>query len=133
MFAEEALLLSRLSNPNICNILGKVSLSEPQAMVLEYSAYGNLHSYLKDTELPHGTLVYLATQVRELFACFSFQKQLLLDIYIELHFGFGCINFFHSGIPRSSKGKTQFHFCTEANKKRKRSAEKSIFFVRILK
>ncbi|CAG0883389.1 unnamed protein product [Cyprideis torosa] len=62
-FEDEASLLSQFSNPNICNMLGKVSRSEPNAVVLEYAAFGNLHQYLRETELEHESLVYLATQV----------------------------------------------------------------------
>ncbi|CAL4141734.1 unnamed protein product, partial [Meganyctiphanes norvegica] len=46
-FLQELKLLCALDDPNIVNIIGVVTQSEPLAMVLEYMDYGDLYQFLK--------------------------------------------------------------------------------------
>ncbi|CAL4214767.1 unnamed protein product [Meganyctiphanes norvegica] len=83
-FLQEVKILSALDDPNIVNLIGVVTHSEPLAMILEYMDYGDLYQFLKHhvTEegsgsphimanrtanrpptISYGALVYIASQV----------------------------------------------------------------------
>ncbi|XP_071552608.1 discoidin domain-containing receptor 2-like [Panulirus ornatus] len=77
-FHQEARTLNRIDDPNVGRLIGMVTRTEPLCMLMEYTAFGDLHQFLKrhvseDTALggirsdrpfiSYGGIIYIATQV----------------------------------------------------------------------
>jgi len=76
-FHREAKIMSRLKDPNVVQVIGICTRSDPMCVVVEYMKHGDLHLFLqrhsaaeatvsrrKNTSLlSYGALIYMATQI----------------------------------------------------------------------